>query len=431
MQKLHFILFPFFLLLSHSVFSQTIVDIVVGSADHNTLEAAVIAAELADDLSGEGPFTLFAPTDAAFSALPEGLVETLLEDPTGELANILLQHVVSGVASPDNIFDGLVISSLFGQNLTFSATDAGLSINGINISVVNIEAENGVVHVIDGILIPEAKPTRVDGTVFDVVATSPDHTTLASLVQLAGLDGVLSGEGNFTVFAPTDAAFSVLPEELVSALTSDPSGALTDVLLYHVVAGGATTSNISDGTQFSNLAGLNLTVSITDDGVFINNAQVTIADIRTNNGIVHVIDAVLEAPMGMTVVDVIVNSPNHNTLETAVVAAGLAEALSGPGPFTVFAPTDAAFDALPDGILASLLEDPTGDLANILLYHVVSGVADSSNISDGLSVSTLLGQNVSFSADSNGVSINGVNISVVDIRTANGVVHVIDGVLLP
>lgn len=419
-----------FVLLTFALQAQTVVDIVVNSPDHNTLEAAVIAAELADDLSGEGPFTVFAPTDAAFSALPDGVVSTLLEDPTGDLANILLNHVVNGVASPDNIFDGLVISTLLGQNITFT-TDGGLAINGVNISVVDIKAENGVVHVIDGILLPAATPTRVDGTVLDVVATSPDHTTLASLVGLAGLGDALAADGTLTVFAPTDAAFAALPSEIVDALVSDPTGALTDVLLYHVVSGGATTMNISDGSQFSNLAGSNLTVTINDTGVFINDAQVTVADIRTNNGIVHVIDAVLVPPMATTVVDVIVNSPDHNTLEAAVVAAGLVDALSGPGPFTVFAPTDAAFAALPDGLVATLLEDPTGDLTNILLYHVVSGVAESAAVVDGLTISTLLGQNISFSVNDDGVFINDAKISVFDIRTDNGIIHVIDAVLVP
>lgn len=189
--------------------------------------------------------------------------------------------------------------------------------------------------------------------------------------------------------------------------------------------------NISDGSQFSNLAGSNLTVTINDTGVFINDAQVTVADIRTNNGIVHVIDAVLVPPMATTVVDVIVNSPDHNTLEAAVVAAGLVDALSGPGPFTVFAPTDAAFAALPDGLVATLLEDPTGDLTNILLYHVVSGVAESAAVVDGLTISTLLGQNISFSVNDDGVFINDAKISVFDIRTDNGIIHVIDAVLVP
>jgi len=170
----------------------------------------------------------------------------------------------------------------------------------------------------------------------------------------------------------------------------------------------------------------------------INNANVTVANIRTSNGIVHVIDAVLipEAPAAMntlpaSVVDVIVNSPDHNTLETAVLAAGLEGALSGPGPFTVFAPTDAAFAALDGATLEAALADPQGLLTTVLTYHVMNGVADTGNLSDGLRLSTLQGSNVEFSFRDGGAFINDAQITVTDIRTQNGVVHVIDAVLLP
>jgi uncharacterized surface protein with fasciclin (FAS1) repeats len=419
-----------FLVFGFSLQAQTILDIVAGSADHNTLEAAVIAAELDGALSGDGTFTLFAPTDAAFAAVGQETIDALLADPTGDLADILLFHVVQGQADGTNIFDGLTISSLLGKNLTFAVGDA-ITINGANISVVDIPATNGIVHVIDAVLLPPPSRNMVDGTILDVVQGSAVHTQLATVLGLSGLDAALSGEGPFTLFAPTDEAFAALPAEVVEALVADPMGALTDVLLYHAVSGVASSDVLSDGGQFSNLAGENLTTTINDQGVFINGSQVTVADIYTNNGVVHVIDAVIVPPSPTTVVDVIVNSPDHTTLETAVIAAGLAETLSGEGPFTVFAPTDAAFAQIDADVISTLLADPTGDLANILLFHVSSGVADSSNLMDGSQISSLLGPNHSFSFTDAGVMIDGVNISVVDIKTSNGVVHVIDGVLLP
>ena len=132
-----------------------------------------------------------------------------------------------------------------------------------------------------------------------------------------------------------------------------------------------------------------------------------------------------------TVVDIIVNSPDHTTLETAVVAAGLADDLSGDGPFTVFAPTDDAFAALPEGTLDALLEDPTGALADILLYHVVSGKAMSTDLSDGQMITTLLGKDVTVTINGEGVFINDAKVTVADLVADNGVVHVIDAVLLP
>ncbi|MBF25528.1 MAG: hypothetical protein CMP49_03300 [Flavobacteriales bacterium] len=132
----------------------TIVDIIVDSESHNTLEAAVIAAELADDLSGDGPFTVFAPTDAAFDALPAGTVESLLVDPTGDLANILLHHVYSGSALSTDLSDGMMIPTLFGTELEVTFTSDGVMIDNAMVTVADITADNGVVHVIDAVLIP-------------------------------------------------------------------------------------------------------------------------------------------------------------------------------------------------------------------------------------------------------------------------------------
>jgi uncharacterized surface protein with fasciclin (FAS1) repeats len=135
----------------------TVVDVVVNSGDHTTLEAAVIAAELADDLSGEGPFTLFAPTDAAFAALPEGTVASLLEDPTGELANILLYHVVSGKALSSDLSNGQTIATLNGDKVEVKIKGGKAYIDNAQVTVADIKADNGVVHVINAVMIPSSK----------------------------------------------------------------------------------------------------------------------------------------------------------------------------------------------------------------------------------------------------------------------------------
>ena len=132
-----------------------------------------------------------------------------------------------------------------------------------------------------------------------------------------------------------------------------------------------------------------------------------------------------------TVVDIVVNSPAHDTLEAAVIAAGLADDLSGEGPFTVFAPTDDAFKALPAGTIDALLADPTGDLADILLYHVVGAKAMSTDLSNGQTITTLLGKDIEVTINDEGVFINDAKVIVADLEADNGVVHVIDAVLLP
>ena len=146
----------FSILLVTASFAQntTVVDIILDSDNHNTLEAAVIAAELADDLSGDGPFTVFAPTDDAFDALPAGTVEALLENPTGQLADILLHHVASGSVMSTDLSDGMMVTTLNGTELMVSISDNGVMIDNAMVTVANIEADNGIVHVIDAVLLP-------------------------------------------------------------------------------------------------------------------------------------------------------------------------------------------------------------------------------------------------------------------------------------
>jgi uncharacterized surface protein with fasciclin (FAS1) repeats len=272
----------------------TVVDVIVNSPNHILLEEAVVAAELDDDLSAAGPFTVFAPTDAAFGLLPSGTVTALLQDPTGDLANILLHHVVSGSVASGDLSDNMVVETLFGKNVIVNITADGVFINNAKVSVVDIPADNGVVHVIDAVLLPT-------NTVLDVVLESDAHTTLEAAILAAELDDELSSEGPFTLFAPTDDAFGLLPEGTVEELLMDPTGDLATILLYHVLSGEVLSTDLTDQQMAMTLQGENVIVSITAEGVMINNAMVTVADIPADNGVVHVISAVL-LPQSITAV---------------------------------------------------------------------------------------------------------------------------------
>ena len=412
--------------------SNTVVDVIVNSDDHTLLEAAVIEAGLAEALSGDGPFTVFAPTDDAIVALTEELgisAEDLLALPN--LGEILQYHVVAAAAFSTDLSDGQSIATLLGEEVTVTVNQNGVMINNAMVTVADIAADNGVVHVIDAVLLPPPAET----TVVDIIVESELHTILEAAVIAADLATTLSGEGPFTVFAPTDAAFEALMAALgvsVEDLLEYPE--LTNVLLGHVVAGQALASDLSDGQQITTLLDADVVVSITADGVFINQAQVIVADVTAGNGVVHVIDAVLlpPTPPSNTVVDIIVNSDDHTLLEAAVIEAGLVEALSGEGPFTVFAPNDAAVVALTEalGITAEeLLALP--NLGEILQYHVVGASAYAADLSDGQMITTLLGEDVTVSITAEGVMINNAMVIVADIAADNGVVHVIDAVLLP
>jgi uncharacterized surface protein with fasciclin (FAS1) repeats len=415
--------------------SNTVVDIIVNSEDHTLLEAAVGAAGLVDALNGDGPFTVFAPTDAAIVALTEVLeitAEELLALPN--LGDILQYHVVAASAFSTDLSDGQMIGTLQGSDVTVTMNMDGVFINEAMVTVADIAADNGVVHVIDAVLLP---PAPVSNTVVDIIVNSEDHTVLEAAVLAADLAGALSAEGPFTVFAPTDAAFTALMEALeVSAEELLAFEGLTDVLLYHVVGAQALAADLSDGQEITTLLDQDVTITINGMGVFVNQAMVTVADIVADNGVVHVIDAVLlpelDENLPETVVDIIVASEVHTLLEAAVVAAGLVDALSGEGPFTVFAPTDDAIVALTEALSITaeeLLALP--NLGEILQYHVVAADAFAEDLSDGQLLTTLLGQDVTVSISDAGVMINDAMVIVADLEAENGVVHVIDAVLLP
>jgi len=269
-------------------------------------------------------------------------------------------------------------------------------------------------------------------TVYDIISNSSDHTTLETAIDACNLDGTLSGPGPFTVFAPTDNAFGNLPAGTVTALLNDIP-ALTDILLHHVVGDSVMSGMLSNNQIVTTLLGTDVTVTINSNGdVYIDNAMVTVVDLVGDNGVVHVIDAVLLPPTpSNTVYDIISNSADHTTLKTAIDACDLGGTLSGPGPFTVFAPTDNAFNNLPAGTLTALLND-IPQLKDILLHHVVGDSVMSGMLSNNQMVTTLLGTDVTVTINSNGdVYIDNAMVTVVDLVGDNGVIHVIDAVLLP
>jgi len=402
-----------------------IVDTAIEAGSFETLVAAVTAAELAEALKGEGPFTVFAPSDEAFAKLPEGTVEALLEDPTGQLARILLYHVVPGKVMAADVSDGLTAETLRGAEVSFSVSDGMVMINEAEIVATDIETSNGVIHVIDSVILPPED-------IVDVASSAGSFNTLVAAVQAAGLEETLRSKGPFTVFAPTDEAFAQLPEGTVEALLEDPE-ALADILLYHVVPGKVMAADVSDGLVAETAQGSSVSFAIHSDGTpAINEALITATDIEAFNGVIHVIDSVILPPAApVDIVDTAIAAGSFETLVAAVQAAGLEEALRGEGPFTVFAPTDEAFAKLPAGTVEALLADPEA-LADILLYHVIEGEVLAAAVTDGLEAETLQGSSVSFAIHSDGTpAINEALITATDIMASNGVIHVIDSVILP
>uniref|UniRef100_UPI00404AC6CA fasciclin domain-containing protein n=1 Tax=Fulvivirga sp. TaxID=1931237 RepID=UPI00404AC6CA len=434
------------------VTQQDLVELAIANG-YNTLAAALTEADLVTALKGAGPFTVFAPTDAAFAAAG------ITADNVGDVENletILLYHVVSGAVRSTDLTTGSVAT----LNTETIAIDAGnLTVNGISIAEpFDVEASNGIIHTINGVLIPESaeeEPEPEPNPTIVEAATAAGLTTLLDAVTAADLGSTLLDAEAITVFAPTNDAFGDALEAYgvsdLNQLVAELGGLdnLGAVLGFHVVPAVAFAADLADGEQmFETLAGQMLTVTKTSAGVTVTDANgntynVVTADVAIENGVVHVIDGVLLPELTLPNIVDAATSAGLTTLLDAVTAADLGSTLLDAEAITVFAPTNDAFgDALEAyGVsdLNQLVAELGGldNLVSVLGFHVVPATAFSHDLADGEQMfETLAGQMLTVNKSGDGVTVtdaNGTTYNVVtaDVAIANGVVHVIDGVLLP
>ncbi len=401
-----------------------IVELASSNDDFDTLVQALVDTGLDDDLAGEGPFTVFAPTDAAFALLPEGLLESLDED---TLSDILLYHVVQGAVPAAEVVDLETATTLQGDQLDIMVDGDSVVLNGlVQVTSTDIMAENGIIHAIDAVLIPGAFP----GNMLEAVSAYPRLSTLAGAVTPDVADA-LTGDA-LTLFAPVNSAFEgvALPEATVD---------LEDILLYHAIPAEvpAAVAETLASAQMANGAFIGVK---SDDGLQLfdgsKNTKVTYADIEVDNGVMHVIDQVLSPPG--TIAEVAV-AAGLTSLVDALGAADVpgsttsfADAAAGEGPLTVFAPSNEAFDRIPG--------DLGGALPDVLGAHVIPAAVDSASVAELIangeaSPATLTGSDDDtheFSLGPDGPLVNHmVRITATDIPARNGLVHLVDSVILP
>ena len=423
---------------------QTIVDLALATPDLSALVAALTEADLVSTLQGDGPFTVFAPTNDAFATFLSVNGFMSVEDVPDELlTQILLNHVVAGTFLSTDLSTGYVPSSSTagpeGANLSlFINTDGGVSINGVStVSTANVEATNGVVHIVDAVI---GLPTVVDHALANdsfssLVDALTDGTPATDFVT------VLSGDGPFTVFAPTDDAFA--------AFTNPDGNDLANILSNHVISGTAAFSTDLTNSYVNTLGtnadedALSLYIN-TDSGVTLNGiSDVAEADVVATNGVIHAVNAVIDIP---TVVTFATADPSFTTLVSALTEltpgtdfAGILSRTEGGNmdmldpDFTVFAPTNDAFDAL-----AAIPEESV--LTQVLLHHVVSGNVRSEDLTNGIMPATLEGDMITINLPGTGGNIadvtdgagnTGIGIIAVDVQAGNGVIHVLNQVMLP
>ncbi|MER3318584.1 MAG: fasciclin domain-containing protein [Allomuricauda sp.] len=419
-----------------------ITDLALGNENLENLVAALVAADgdLPTVLRGDGPFTVLAPTDEAFATFLNGAA---LEDvPVDVLTNVLLNHVISGEVTSEDLVG---LGSGYTSTLATGAGDKNVSLffdasgdvtfNRVSTVVTpDVKALNGIVHVVNAVIdIPN---------IVDHAVANPGLTSLVGALTDGGnttfTDLLSNEEETFTVFAPGNDAFS--------AFTNPNSNDLNAILSNHVVVGAAafssdlTNSYVNTAAEFATDENLSLYIN-TDDGVTLNGtSSVVTADIVASNGVIHTVDTVIDLP---TVVTFATADPNFSTLVQALteltpstdfVSVLSAQDGSGSDPFTVFAPTNTAFDAL-----ASIPAE--ADLIPILQHHVVAGAnIRSGDLSDGATATTLEGDMITINLPGTGDNIaditdgaenTGIGIDAVDVQAINGVIHVVDTVLIP
>ncbi|MGV3613409.1 MAG: fasciclin domain-containing protein [Fluviicola sp.] len=421
-------------LLSLSSTAQTNVfdDVIVPSPNHTTLEAALIAANLDDDLQNNAAtLTVFAPDDNAFSALATQLgitVNDILSLPN--LADILTYHVLGTTVNASGVTNGAVVTPLFTGNtlkLTKTSTNS-VYVNQAMVTAADLSTNNGVVHSINAVLLSSE-------TVIDV-AIDNGFTYLTAAVVQEELVPVLSNPfAQYTVFAPNNAAFDSLAASLntnIAGLLALPN--LDDVLKYHVLGTEVLAAAVTNGAVVNPLSTAN-SLKLTKtagNAVFVNHASVVAADVQADNGVVHVINRVV-LPVN-TVVDVAIDN-GFTYLTAAVVQEELVPALSDPfAQYTVFAPNNAAFDSLAASLntnIAGLLALP--NLDDVLKYHVLGTEVLAAAVTNGAVVNPLSTTNSLklTKTTGNAVFVNHASVVAADVQADNGVVHVINKVVLP
>lgn len=356
-----------------------IVDIAVEDGRFTILVTALQAADLVDTLKGEGPFTVFAPTDDAFAALPEGALDGLLADPAA-LTDVLLYHVVPGSVMAADVVTLDSADTVLGQPVGITLDGDTVMVGDAQVIITDIEGTNGIIHVINAVLLPPADD-----------AMAPAEDAMAPAMESCGQDYVVQA----------DDWLSKIAEKFYGDPTAYPT--------------------IFDATNAAAAAG----------GTYdtIENPDIIeVGQVLCIPGVESGEEGAMMAPK--TIVDIAVADGRFTTLVTALQAADLVETLSGEGPFTVFAPTDDAFATLPEGTLDSLLADIPA-LTDVLLYHVVRGQVLADDVVTLDSAETVLGQSATITVDDGTVKVDDAQVIITDIEASNGVIHVIDAVLIP
>ncbi|GAB4229527.1 MAG: hypothetical protein Tsb0034_01130 [Ekhidna sp.] len=449
----------------------TVADVAFANGLTILLDALEITG-LTETLLSQSDMTVFAPTNEAFEALLGVIGQSSLDDvPVSVLTRVLQYHVVGSSLLSSDLSDGATAGTLLtnegvAEEVTVGISGSDVSINDANVTAADVEIVNGVVHVIDAVLVPSLESSIVN-TVVEPAYFNKDFSILTEAVVSADLlNTLIDPQADLTVFAPNNAAFEAAN---ITSLDGISTARLTEILQYHVLGSEVKKAALpATGSAVTTLNG-DFYLSINDNGVFINGlTEVTNTDLDYENGVVHVIDRTL-VPAEDDIIQIAVaaseatEGAEFGQLVAALTAVSentaddLITTLKGVGPFTVFAPTDAAFQALYDAVTD---QDDDGDadiddlvsaagglgtISTVLQYHVYSGRVFSTDIpnllgsTSSVSITAVAGGSWTLNDDLTitptdgalSLGLDDASIVDTDILATNGVIHVIDQVILP
>ncbi|XP_074958980.1 transforming growth factor-beta-induced protein ig-h3 [Phalacrocorax aristotelis] len=380
-----------------------------------TLRAAVAASDLNSLLESEGQYTLLAPTNEAFEKIPRETLNRILGDPEA-LRDLLNHHILKSAMCAEAIIAGLTMETLEGTTLDVGCSGEELTLNGKPIIAnKDVLATNGVVHFVNELLIPDSAKTLFELAQESEVSKSMD------LFRQAGLSSHLTGSEQVTLIAPVNDVFK-------DGLPTVDSN-MKNLLLNHIVNEQLSSKYLYHGQKLQTLGDKELRVFVYRNNLCIENACIAAHDKRGRFGTLLSVDKMLTPPSG-SVMDVLKADHRFSTLVAAIQSAGLTENLNRPGTFTVFAPTNEAFRAMPQGELNKLMGNAK-ELANILKFHVADEILVSGAVNALVRLKSMHGDKLEVSVKNNIIHVNKEPVAESDIMATNGVIYAVNSVLQP
>ncbi|KAK6486641.1 periostin-like isoform X1 [Huso huso] len=397
--------------------SNTIQDVIEVEDDLSSLRAAAIASGMLETLGRPGHYTIFAPTNEAFEKLPRAVLERIMSDKVA-LQALLKFHILDSVQCSEAIMGGESFETLEGRNIEIGCDGESVTINGVKmVKRKDIVTTNGVIHLIDAVLIPDSAKQVLE-------LTGSTQTTFTDLVAQLGLAAAMRPEGEYTLLAPFNGAFS---DEV---MTMDQRS-LRLLLENHILKLKIVLSQLYNGQRLETLGGKFLRVFIYRTAVCIENSCMVRGSKEGRNGAIHFLRSIIR-PAEKSMMEILSEDDRFSMFLTLIEAAGLTEILSQDGDWTLFAPTNDAFDGLSEEEMEILTSDPNA-LRTILLYHLSNGVFIGGGMEGGVTnlLKSIQGSNLMVKEINNTIVVNEVKVAKNDVMATNGVIHVVNSMLYP